>query len=146
MKLILLLAGLVPIAATWRCVELQTKTLREGVVWTTQNCTVSETEDPRLTVNTISVDMTRTDIRVVPAAADATAQLQKLNEIAASVNPKFIAGINGGYFWRVDMDGTWRDNVCRGKTRTEAETPADYATNPNFGVGDGRSKHVKIVR
>jgi len=91
-------------------------------------------------VNTITVDLTRSDLRVVPAAADATAQLQKLPDIAASANPNFIAGINGGYFWRVDIEDFWRDNVCKGKTRSEAETPADYATNPNFGIGDGLIK------
>jgi hypothetical protein len=57
----------------------------------------------------------------------------------ATQNANFIAGINGGYFWRVDIDGFWRDNVCHGKTRQEAETPASDE-NPNYGIGDGLVK------
>ena len=41
-----------------------------------------------------------------------------------------------GYFWRVDIAGFWTDNVCRGKTRDEAETAAS-SENPNYGIGDG---------
>jgi exopolysaccharide biosynthesis protein len=40
------------------------------------------------------------------------------------------------YFWRVDIEGFWRDNVCRGKLRSEAEQEASDE-NPNYGIGDG---------
>lgn len=123
-------------AGKWRCIELQTKQIHAGVIWVTQNCTSSDTEPPLLTVNTISVDLTRTDLHIVPASADPVAQLQTLPDIAASVNPNFIAGLNGGYFWRVDTSGHWRDNVCKGKTREEAEQPVSNE-NVNFGIGDG---------
>lgn len=96
-------------------------------------------EPPLLAVNSVENDMTRTDYRVVPAVADAEAQVQSLPDIAKQ-NENLIAGINGGYFWRVDIDGFWRDNVCRGKTRDEAESPADQSIppqHPNYGVGDG---------
>jgi exopolysaccharide biosynthesis protein len=124
------------LAGQWHCIEIQTKQIHEGINWVTQNCTSSDTEPPLLTVNTISIDLTRTDYRVVPASADPIAQLQTLPDIAASVNQNFIAGINGGYFWRVDTSGVWRDNVCRGKTRDEAEQPVS-SENVNFGIGDG---------
>lgn len=52
---------------------------------------------------------------------------------------KLIAGINGGYFWRVDIEGFWRDNVCRGKTRDEAEHEVS-SENVNYGIGDGLIK------
>ena len=38
----------------------------------------------------------------------------------ATQNVNFIAGLNGGYFWRVDIDGIWFDDVCREKLRFEA--------------------------
>jgi hypothetical protein len=79
--------------------------------------------------------MTRKDLRVIPAIADPVAQVQSIPDMATQ-NPNFIAGINGGYFWRVDIDGFWRDNVCKGKVRKEAEQPAS-PLNVNFGIGDG---------
>jgi hypothetical protein len=37
---------------------------------------------PLLTVNSLHVDLSRDDIRVIPAMADATAQVQALPDIA----------------------------------------------------------------
>lgn len=53
-----------------------------------------------------------------------------------SAPANLLGGINGGYFWRVDVDGLWVDDVCWGKTRSDALTPAQIG-EPNFGVGDG---------
>jgi hypothetical protein len=94
-------------------------------------------------VNSIHVDLTRGDVRLVPQVAlvDVDGQsepqpgLKNLPDIAAQ-NPNVIAGINGGYFWRIDVEGYWRDNVCRGKHRVDAEQPASTDC-PNCGVGDG---------
>jgi hypothetical protein len=119
--------------------------LLQGVVWNTQNCTMDESANPPLlTVNSLHVDLTRSDLRIVPAMADAAAQVQALPDIAASANPNFIAGINGGYFWRVDIDGFWRDNVCRGKTRDEAEHDVS-SDNVNYGISDGLIKANGVV-
>lgn len=57
----------------------------------------------------------------------------------ASMNPKLIAGINGGYFWRVDISGVWVDDVCWGKTRSDANSPVS-TENANAGIGDGLVK------
>lgn len=123
-------------AASWSCISIASKTLTEGVEWITQNCTKDETiSPPLLVINSIHVDMSRDDIRVVPAIADPISQVQNLPDIATQ-NAGFIAGINGGYFWRVDIDGFWRDNVCKGKVRAEAEQPAS-SENVNFGISDG---------
>ena len=62
----------------------------------------------------------------------------------AKQNAKYLAGVNGGYFWRVDTEGIWVDNVCRGKSRKEAETPAS-ASNVNFGLHDGTIKIDGVV-
>ena len=46
-----------------------------------------------------------------------------------------IAGINGPYFWRVDVK-TFFDTVCVGKLRANALEPPS-ADAPNAGIGDG---------
>ena len=126
---------IVSTTTAWKCISLQSKTLHEGVIWNTQNCTMDEDAEPHLTVNSIHVDISRQDLRVIPAIADPVAQVQSIPDMAKQ-NPNFIAGINGGYFWRVDIDGFWRDNVCKGKVRKEAEQPAS-PLHVNFGIGDG---------
>lgn len=44
----------------------------------------------------------------------------------------------------MDIDGIWIDDVCRGKTRKEAEQPAS-TENPNYGVSDGTIKIDGVV-
>lgn len=126
-------------AADWSCISIANQTLAEGVTWLQQNCTRdAQRSPPTLVVNSITVDITRSDIRLVAAqAADSggNQSLKSLPDIGRQ-DPRNLAGINGGYFWRVDVNGFWRDNVCRGKRREEAEKPAD-PSHPNYGVGDG---------
>jgi exopolysaccharide biosynthesis protein len=126
-------------AADWKCINLQTTTLAGGAIWKTENCTNDPNATPLLTVNSITVDLTANKIRAVPAVSiDAANPLQPINRMAAQ-NENFIAGINGGYFWRVDISGVWIDDVCRGKIRKEAEM-AVSPLNVNFGVSDGLVK------
>jgi hypothetical protein len=129
---------LLSVSSTWFCIDISSKSLREGVVWNTKNCTMDSSLPPLLTVNSIHTDLTRSDVRVVSAIADPVIKLQSLPDMSKQ-NENFIAGINGGYFWRVDIDGIWVDNVCRGKTRAEAEQPASDE-NVNYGIGDGTVK------
>jgi hypothetical protein len=42
--------------------------------------------------------------------ADPVAKLQPVPDMAKQ-NPSFIAGLNGGYFWRVDISGIWGKHV-----------------------------------
>ena len=132
--------ALLPPVYSWFCIPIQEKELRAGVLWKTQNCSKGEdgVDDPLLVVNSVHVDLSRDDIRVVPGVASKEEQVQSLPEMG-DANEKYIAGINGGYFWRVDIDGFWRDNVCRGKLRKEAEQDANPLI-PNFGIGDGLIK------
>jgi len=101
------------------------------------NCT-NTAEPPLLHVNSIVIDLTAKDVRIVPGVSqDTTNPLMTVPLIAASNRDRnFIAGINGGYFWRTDMSGAWIDDVCRGKTRKEAELPAEVG-KPNQGIHDG---------
>jgi exopolysaccharide biosynthesis protein len=123
-------------SAAWECISLSEKTITDGVVWKVQNCTSdSNVSAPLLKVNSIHIDLTKENVRLVAQVAPENISLGSLPTIA-SYNPSLIAGINGGYFWRVDVDGFWRDNVCRGKTRKEAEQPASPDC-PNCGIGDG---------
>lgn len=141
---ILLISVLPTLASSWMCILIQTKALYEGVQWMTQNCTQNpDLYPPILVVNSITIDLSSPNIRVRGAIADPIAQVQPLPDMATQ-NPSFIAGINGGYFWRVDIDGFWHDNVCKGKTRAEAEQPAS-SENPNFGIGDGLVKVDGVV-
>ena len=121
---LLMFTALLQTSYAWTCIPLQSKQIYEGITWNTQNCSVDDTKPPLLTVNSIHITLDNPKYRVVPAVADAVQQVQSIPAMAAQ-NPNLIAGINGGYFWRVDMDGFWRDNVCHGKTRQEAERPGD---------------------
>lgn len=127
-------------ASTWYCIELQSTILGDNAaVWKTENCTNDATAQPSLTVNSVTFDLSSTKVRAMAAVSGSdTSPLQPLNEMAKQ-NDKFIAGINGGYFWRVDISGFWIDDVCRGKTRNEANHPAS-SENPNYGVSDGLIK------
>lgn len=49
--------------------------------------------------------------------------------------PNAIAGINGGYFFRLDKKH-FIDDVCFFKTRAQAEQPVS-AEHANYGAGDG---------
>lgn len=135
----LLLGSRFSLAVEWKCVNLQTTILGGGAIWKTENCTNDPTATPLLTVNSVTVDLTSNTIRAVPAVSvDAESPLQPIPKMAEQ-NPNLIAGINGGYFWRVDVSGIWVDDVCRGKIRKEAEMPVS-PVSVNFGVSDGLVK------
>ena len=110
----------------------------------TQNCTQApEPAQPDITVNVVTVDINNPNVRVVPAVADPKKSLQTVPEIAA-LNPNFIVGINGGYFWRVDIKDLWIDDVCWFKSREEANSPVSK-DHVNNGVGDGLIKVDGVV-
>lgn len=71
---------LLPSAAAWTCVPISTKSLHDGVEWRKQNCTKGDpvVDPPSLTINSIHVDLTREDLRVVPAIADPEQQVVSL--------------------------------------------------------------------
>lgn len=86
-----------------------------------------------LNVSVVSVDLTRPGLRLSPLA---NASLRTVDGMAASTPQRnLLAGINGGYFWRVDVK-TFVDGVCLGKSRADA-LAAPSASNVNLGVGDG---------
>ena len=58
-----------------------------------------------------------------------------LDAIAKQDGRNLVAGINGGYFWRVDVSSFF-DTVCLFKWRTDA-LEAVSPTVPNAGVADG---------
>lgn len=50
----------------------------------------------------MTFDLASTTVRAIPAVSgDSANPLQTLPDMATQ-NEKFIAGINGGYFWRVE--------------------------------------------
>ena len=123
----------------WTCIDIQSTSLEGGAVWRTQNCTNDATAQPLLTVNLVEFSLPNSKLRAIPAVSvNADRPLQPIPDMATQ-NDKFIAGINGGYFWRVDISGIWIDDVCRGKLRAEANKPANPLF-PNFGLSDGLVK------
>lgn len=124
----------------WSCIDLNAAvplTTSGSVIWSTMNCT-NTADPPVLRVNAILVDLTAADIKMTPGVSkDAANPLQTVSEMAAgNYEKKFIAGINGGYFWRTDISGIWVDDVCRGKTRKDADAPVELS-EPNNGIHDG---------
>jgi hypothetical protein len=91
----------------------------------------------------VTVDVTDPYVRVVPGIADPTKMLQSIPDMAA-LNSKRIVGINGGYFWRVDLSSFWVDDVCWFKSRTEALSPVSK-DHVNNGIGDGLIKIDGVV-
>lgn len=86
-------------------------------------------------VNVVTADLSRPGLRLVPVTAPASASLATLDVMAQDDGRKgLLAGINGGYFWRVD-DATFLDSVCQGKTLADAKMPASPASL-DAGVGD----------
>lgn len=139
-----LVCGFVSASNPWRCIDLHSKQIEEGVQWLTQNCTQNlAPAQPDLTVNVVTVDLSNPNVRVRPAVADPKKSLQTVPDIAA-LNPNFIVGINGGYFWRVDIKDLWIDDVCWFKSREEALAPVSKE-NVNNGVGDGLIKVDGVV-
>lgn len=129
----------------WSCVAVQDDvplTPSGTVFWRKENCTQAAdgTSNP-IGVNSLHIDLSKGDIKVLPGYSQDKAQpLLPINKIAETygADAKFIAGVNGGYFWRTDIDGFWVDDVCRGKTRKQAETTvSDCSIHPDSGIHDG---------
>lgn len=145
MKILCIIASMIAVikSSTWTCIDIQEKPLESGVTWLTQNCSLNATEQPLLTVNVLTVDLSNPNVRVVAGVANPTKSVEPLTTMAAQ-DLNFIAGINGGYFWRVDITNFWFDNVCWLKTREEAWGPVS-SDHVNNGVGDGLIKIDGIV-
>lgn len=138
-----------PVDTTWECETLATAALAPAgypaVTWRQLNCSSSPVpvfgRSGPVVVNVVEADLSDPSrVRMVPVIAPAAAApggnpLAPLNKIAEADGRTLIAGINGGYFWRVDVSD-FRDGVCMGKSRADADQPAS-ANQPNYGLGDG---------
>eukprot|EP00698_Gefionella_okellyi_P017635 TRINITY_DN5192_c0_g2_i1.p1 TRINITY_DN5192_c0_g2~~TRINITY_DN5192_c0_g2_i1.p1 ORF type:complete len:336 (+),score=43.44 TRINITY_DN5192_c0_g2_i1:644-1651(+) len=122
--------------SSWQCTPMDHVESWPGVVWTRQNCTGQTPKGAvgPIVFNQITANLSAPGVSVSPARADPVKQLQNLVEMSDSV-PNAVAGINGGYFWRVD-DKSFLDDVCFLKSRRDALEPVS-ADHPNFGLGDG---------
>lgn len=124
----------------WTCLSLNSSSLAQGAAWQRLNCSspgvpVFGAAGP-VVINIVTADLSQPNLRLVPAIANQSAwpPLASLNAIAATDGRNLIAGINGGYFYRVDVS-TFNDGVCQGKSAANASAPPSQAT-PNTGVGD----------
>jgi len=136
------------IATSWTCSPLNASVPLAGGAASHQrlSCTApsvptgptsSQAAGP-LVVNIVTANLSAgSGLRLTPATAPSSAphQLATLDAIAAADGRRLIAGINGGYFYRLDV-ATFFDGVCIGKTAAVAEEPPSPAA-PNAGVADG---------
>lgn len=136
------------IITSWTCTPLNASVSLAGGAanWQRLSCTApsvptspttSQAAGP-LVVNIVTANITSgSGLRLTPATAPATApsDLDTLDKIASADGRTLIAGINAGYFFRLDVS-TFFDTVCVGKTAAVAEQPVSPST-PNTGVADG---------
>jgi len=128
----------------WTCAELQRAQLAPGALWRQLSCAgtgipLFGPAGPDLIVNAVVADLSpASGLRLAPIQAAPNAnglRLGGLDSIAAQ-NANAVAGVNGGYFWRMDVGKTWFDGVCIGKNYADAAT-APSLTAPNAGPADG---------
>jgi hypothetical protein len=120
--------------STWSCATLNETAISPDANWTRTECSG---ETPLGKVGPMIFNIVRAGLSgglaLVPAVSSAAPPLQPLTLIAAE-HPGALAGINGGYFWRVD-DSTFVDNVCWTKSKAQA-LAAPGPDHPSCGVGD----------
>lgn len=139
--------GAAEITTSWSCVLLPgTLPLHAGVSWSTYTCSspsvpVLGPANPGITapagpvrVNIVTADLGAPGVALTPATPTG-AQLAPLDQIANKDGRPLVACINGGYFFRVDVN-TFIDGVCEGKSKADAESPPS-ASAPNDGLADG---------
>ena len=124
------------VVTVWSCDRVDSADLGAGVEWRRLNCSspsipVFGPAGPVI-VNLVVADLRTPGLRLAPLTS--STNVSTLTQIAAAA-PTAVAGINGGYFWRVDS-ATFFDGVCLLKSRNDALLPPN-ASNPNAGIGDG---------
>jgi len=151
-SLLALLAGapaaVADITTSWSCARQPgSMALHAGVEWSTLVCNspsvpVLGPGQPGVTapavnirVNLVTADLGAPGVSLTPASPSGGAQLAGLDAIATRDGRPLVACVNGGYFWRVDVN-TFVDGVCQGKTRADATAPPS-AGAPNAGLADG---------
>ena len=92
-------------------------------------------------LNVVEANLSAPGVRAVPGVADpalGTAPVPDIarynNNATAAKAPTLLAGVNGGYFFRVDLS-SFHDDVCVGKNRSQALS-ATSAEHPSDGTGD----------
>ncbi len=112
---------------SFECTPVTSAILATGVVWEKVNCSSTGSGVPffgplgPLIVNMVHVDLSTPGIRLVPVRSAPPSFLQPLNEMVKSDGrPGLLAGINAGYFWRLDVS-TFFDSVCLFKSRADAQ-------------------------
>lgn len=123
------------LTSKWSCATLNETQISVDATWSRCSCT-GDTPLGKvgpMVFNIVRADLTKGTLSLIPAVALTSPPLQPLTSIA-SVNPRALAAINGGYFWRVD-DSTFLDNVCWTKSKEQALQPAS-PTHRSRGIGD----------
>ena len=138
-----------PSAATWSCTTKSTARIPDRaspIVWWQGTCvgkTPYGSVGP-ITVNTVTANMAYPGVVAKPAVAKTKIGLAPLSQIMRTAgvpsrpgraSDNMVAGINGGYFYRLDVKRFF-DDVCIGKIAANAVRPVN-TSQPIDGVGDG---------
>ena len=137
-------AAPIGVITTWQCSEAARAQLAPGALWRRLVCAgqgipLFGPAGPNLVVNVVVADLSpASGLRLAPVQAAPNAngfRLNTLDAIAAQSASAF-AGVNGGYFWRMDLGKSWIDGVCVGKNFSDAGEAPSLA-EPNAGPADG---------
>jgi len=125
---------------SWSCDPLANASLAPGATWSKWLCSSPAIPEwgaaGPVVVNLVTADLSQPSLQLVPATASvASGSLQTLDAIVAADGRPIVAGINAGYFYRLDV-ATFFDGVCIGKNAADARQNVS-AAEPNYGVGDG---------
>ena len=114
---------------SWSCTPVRPPLpLATGAVWYSINCTSGPYPTwgnfGPVVVNVIMADLSTANLQLLPLAALPTPGANGTNETLAALDviasqhngtvPTLLGGINGGYFWRLDITPLWVDDVCLG--------------------------------
>jgi hypothetical protein len=137
-------AAPIGVITQWSCAPQDAAELAKGARWTKLLCNgtgvpLFGAAGPDLVVNVVVAEISQgSGLRLAPLRAQADASgffLAPLDSIAQQ-EPRAVAGINGGYFFRSDLGKNWVDGVCLGKDFADA-AEAPSPTSPNAGPADG---------
>lgn len=148
----------------WQCQVKQTTPLyQDKVIWQTLSCvghSILQTIKD-LNINLVYVPVNDPDIKLLPYSAQTEDQLATLPEIAASLAAhqeklNVIAGINGGYYYRINAD-RFLDTICMDKNINHPKLPnsmgdsllqydgQNYAANCAFIPGIRENARASLI-
>lgn len=136
----LLLIGSMAAASNWSCEEISSSAPNYHS-FLCKGSTPHGIVGP-LGVHVVRVPLSGTQLQLVPVAAPG-ATLATVPNLAKMQGPNAVASINGGYFWRIDLEH-FVDDVCFFKSRADALKNVSNL-HPNWGIGDSLMRRNGVL-